>query len=77
MTSRWQDHTIIYSKMSSENKVALVTGSTSGMGLAIAHALAHRGVNIIVTGFGDEKLINNILKDLREWVIIVSFNRLG
>ena len=52
--------------MSSENKVALVTGSTSGIGLATAHALAKRGVNIIVTGFGDEKLINNILKDIRE-----------
>jgi 3-hydroxybutyrate dehydrogenase len=51
--------------MSSENKVALVTGSTSGIGLATAHALAKRGVNIIVTGFGDETLINNILKDVK------------
>jgi NAD(P)-dependent dehydrogenase (short-subunit alcohol dehydrogenase family) len=51
--------------MSSENKVALVTGSTSGIGLATAHALAKRGVNIIVTGFGDETLVNNILEDIR------------
>jgi 3-hydroxybutyrate dehydrogenase len=52
--------------MSSENKVALVTGSTSGIGLATAHALAKRGVNIIVTGFGDETLVNSILGDIRK-----------
>lgn len=35
------------------NKTALVTGSTSGIGLGIAKALAQRGANIIINGFGD------------------------
>ena len=34
-------------------KVALVTGSTSGIGLGIAQALAGAGANIVVNGFGD------------------------
>ena len=36
-----------------KNKTALVTGSTSGIGLGIAKALARQGANIILNGFGD------------------------
>jgi 3-hydroxybutyrate dehydrogenase len=35
------------------NKTALVTGSTSGIGLGIAKALAQQGANIVLNGFGD------------------------
>ncbi len=34
-------------------KTALVTGSTSGIGLAMASALGAQGANVIVNGFGD------------------------
>jgi 3-hydroxybutyrate dehydrogenase len=34
-------------------KAAIVTGSTSGIGRGIAHALAKEGVNIMTNGFGD------------------------
>ena len=36
-----------------EGKVALVTGSTSGIGLAIATALAAEGAKLMINGFGD------------------------
>lgn len=35
------------------NKVALVTGSTSGIGLGVALSLARKGVHIVLNGFGD------------------------
>ena len=39
--------------MNLHNKTALVTGSTSGIGLGIAIALAEQGANIVLNGFGD------------------------
>src|SRR3954465_6855348 len=36
-----------------QDKVALVTGSTSGIGLAIAKALAGEGARLMINGFGD------------------------
>ncbi len=36
-----------------EGKTALVTGSTSGIGLAYAKALAGAGANVVINGFGD------------------------
>lgn len=47
------------------SKAALVTGSTSGIGLAIAHALAKRGVNVIITGFGEQAVIDGIINDIK------------
>ncbi|HZC55632.1 MAG TPA: 3-hydroxybutyrate dehydrogenase [Xanthobacteraceae bacterium] len=50
-----------------KGKSALVTGSTSGIGLAMARAFAGQGANITINGFGDkdaiEKERSNIEKD--------------
>eukprot|EP01032_Pedospumella_encystans_P022974 gene22974-26020_t len=39
-----------------QGKTALVTGSTSGIGLGIAKALAQQGANIVLNGFGDTQV---------------------
>ncbi|MXQ11564.1 3-hydroxybutyrate dehydrogenase [Microvirga makkahensis] len=40
--------------MTLKSKNAVVTGSTSGIGLAIARALAKEGANVVINGLGDE-----------------------
>ena len=47
-----------------EGKRALVTGSTSGIGLAIARALHHEGAQIVLNGFGDESQIAALREEL-------------
>jgi 3-hydroxybutyrate dehydrogenase len=43
-----------------KGKTALVTGSTSGIGLGIATALAARGTNVILNGFGEPTEIDKL-----------------
>jgi 3-hydroxybutyrate dehydrogenase len=48
-----------------EGKTALVTGSTSGIGLGIAIALAEQGANIVLNGFGDTEPARRALGNAR------------
>ena len=42
-----------------KGKVAVVTGSTSGIGLAIARTCAQQGANVVINGFGDAAAIES------------------
>ena len=52
--------------MTLRDKTALVTGSTSGIGLGIARALAAEGANIMLNGFGDAETIDQLRRDLAD-----------
>jgi 3-hydroxybutyrate dehydrogenase len=49
-----------------KGKTALVTGSTSGIGLGIAEALAKQGANIVLNGFGERSEIERLRAGLAE-----------
>jgi len=49
-----------------KGRSALVTGSTSGIGLGVATALAEAGANVILNGFGDASEIERIRAGLAE-----------
>src|SRR5580658_1474611 len=49
-----------------QGKAAVVTGSTSGIGLGIATALAAQGSAVMLNGFGDAGAIERLRRDLAE-----------
>ncbi len=49
-----------------KNKTAIITGSTSGIGLSLARHLAQTGCHIMLNGFGDRQEIKNIQEELSE-----------
>jgi 3-hydroxybutyrate dehydrogenase len=47
-----------------KNKSAIITGSTSGIGLSLAQHLAGEGCHIMLNGFGDRQEIENLQQEL-------------
>jgi len=47
-------------------KAAIVTGSTSGIGLGIARAFAAAGINVMLNGFGEKSEIERTRRDVAE-----------
>jgi 3-hydroxybutyrate dehydrogenase len=45
-------------------KSAIVTGSTSGIGLAVARALASQGINVLINGYGNPQEIGEACTDI-------------
>ena len=46
------------------DRVAVVTGSTSGIGLGIAHALMDAGANVVINGLGEQREIDFVCAEL-------------
>jgi 3-hydroxybutyrate dehydrogenase len=58
-----------------KGKSAIVTGSTSGIGLGIARALAAEGVNLMLNGFGDAAEIERLRSGLAaEFKVKVAYH---
>ena len=58
-----------------KSKTALVTGSTSGIGLALAKAFAGAGCNIVLNGFGDASAIETLRSGLaRDNSVTVTYS---
>src|SRR3954468_10641988 len=56
-------------------KTALVTGSTSGIGLGIARSLAEQGANIVFNGFGDAQQIEKLYSEVgREFGVQTAYH---
>src|SRR5882724_10594092 len=60
--------------MSIKGRTAIVTGSTSGIGLGIAHALASEGVNIVMNGLGTEADNAKAIGAVKEQGVRVAFD---
>ncbi|HEY5104376.1 MAG TPA: 3-hydroxybutyrate dehydrogenase [Acidimicrobiales bacterium] len=61
--------------MTLQSKVALVTGSTSGIGFGVARALARDGADIMMNGFGDAAEIEALRDGLaKEFSVRVAYN---
>lgn len=60
--------------MSIKGKTAIVTGSTSGIGLGIAHALAKAGANIVTNGLGSAEDNAKAIDSVKALGVKVSFD---
>src|SRR4051812_16033493 len=58
-----------------KGKSAIITGSTSGIGLAIAHAMAKEGCNLILNGLGEKAMIDWLLSEFpKQYGIKAAFS---
>jgi 3-hydroxybutyrate dehydrogenase len=59
--------------MSLEGKAALITGSTSGIGLGIAEEMAKAGCNIIMNGLGEPEVIRELQDRIAKYGVRVRY----
>lgn len=57
-----------------KGKTAIITGSTSGIGLGIAKGFAKEGINLVINGFGDKADIEKTCNELESLGAKVTYN---
>jgi 3-hydroxybutyrate dehydrogenase len=57
-----------------KGKGALITGSLDGIGWAIAEALAQKGCNVMLNGFGEAALVSERTKALKELGVEAAYH---
>ena len=60
--------------MTLKGKTALITGSTSGIGLGIAKGMAREGINIVLNGFGSPKDIEKLRLEIETIGVSCIYN---
>ena len=58
-----------------DHKVALITGSTRGIGLGIASALAKEGYNLALNGIRDKQQVKEVIENLKKTGVNVIYCR--
>ncbi|HRI50138.1 MAG TPA: 3-hydroxybutyrate dehydrogenase [Pseudomonadota bacterium] len=57
-----------------KGRAAVITGSTSGIGLGIAQALAGQGANVMLNGFTDEETVQALKRELGALGVKVEYH---
>jgi 3-hydroxybutyrate dehydrogenase len=60
--------------MQLREKTALITGSTSGIGLGIAQKFASEGANIVLNGFGSDEQIQEAIHSIKKFGVKVIYS---
>lgn len=60
--------------MNLTGKVAVITGSTSGIGLGIAIGFAKKGIHVMLNGFADTATIQQLLQDIRGYGVQAEYH---
>ena len=62
MQNTTKDHAIIHELFDLTGKVALITGSSQGLGFVLAHGLGQAGATLVLNGRNKEKLDRAVVK---------------